>query len=332
MLFAILLAAGCFAHRQERTTPSSVSQNPSLPGTQLAGSRRIVFLGDSITYSGQYVDDTEMALRTLYPEGSFEFLDLGLPSETVSGLSEPGHAGGAFPRPDLHDRLARLLELTHPDLVIACYGMNDGIYYPFGEERFEKYQQGIRLLRERVIKSGAKLILLTPPVFDPQPIRAHTLPAGLAEYRQPYEGYNDVLDRYSDWLLAQRKYGWLVIDVHTPMKKHLAEYRHKDPTYILATDGVHINDSGHALMAQSLLQGLRVPGDGKQLSNLLSTEPGREILKLIHSRNRLLSDAWLTAVGHKRPGMTKGLPLEEATTQATELNHQIKEKLEFSKP
>jgi len=332
MLCAILLATGRPVHSQTRATSSSASQNPSLIGTLLAGSRRIVFLGDSITYSGQYVDDTEMVLRTLYPKSNFEFLDLGLPSETVSGLSEPGHAGGTFPRPDLHDRLPRLLELTHPDLVIACYGMNDGIYYPFGQERFEKFRDGIHLLHDRVIKSGAKLILLTPPVFDPQPIRSQTQPAGLTEYRKPYEGYNDVLDRYSEWLLGQRKYGWLVIDVHTPMKKHLAEHRLKDPSYALAPDGVHLNEVGHLIMAQVLLQGIQVTSNDDEISTLLSTDHGRETLKLIHSRNRLLSDAWLTRVGHKRPGMTKGLPLEQATSQATELNHQIKEKLEFSKP
>jgi hypothetical protein len=31
------------------------------------------------------------------------------------------------------------------------------------------------------------------PVFDPAPINAKTLPAGLAEYRQPFEGYDEVL-------------------------------------------------------------------------------------------------------------------------------------------
>src|SRR5205085_4411563 len=105
----------------------------------------------------------------------------------------------------LHERLERLLELIRPDLVIACYGMNDGIYYPFDQTKFEAYQRGIQLLRERVLASGAKIIHVTPPVFDPVPIRAHTLPAGRSEYRQPYEGYDNVLERYSEWLIGQRK-------------------------------------------------------------------------------------------------------------------------------
>src|SRR5438045_2369180 len=97
---------------------------------QLQTARRILFLGDSITYGGSYIDYLEGYLLTRFPEKHWEIINLGLPSETVSGLSEPGHAGGSFPRPDLHERLDRALEKVKPDLVFACYGMNDGIYFP----------------------------------------------------------------------------------------------------------------------------------------------------------------------------------------------------------
>src|SRR5262245_14044303 len=153
-----------------------------------AGVHRVVFLGDSITYAGRYIEYLEAFLRLDDPALRTEFLDLGLPSETVSGLSEPGHAGGQFPRPDLHERLDRVLAMTRPDLIVACYGMNDGIYYPFDEQRFAKYKDGILSWRERAARSGARVLHLTPPVFDPVPIKARTLRAGLAEYRQPYEG------------------------------------------------------------------------------------------------------------------------------------------------
>src|SRR3569833_2299153 len=63
----------------------------------LAG-RRVVFLGDSITQSGGYIAFTTYYLEKLYPKKDFDFLGLGLASETISGLSEEGHAGGAFAR------------------------------------------------------------------------------------------------------------------------------------------------------------------------------------------------------------------------------------------
>src|SRR3954466_4938596 len=146
------------------SNPSSRSEDkPSRP--LLAGVRRVVFLGDSITYAGGYITYLEAFLRLDDPKLRCEFLDLGLPSETVSGLSEPGHAGGQFPRPDLHERLGRVLEIAKPDLIFACYGMNDGIYYPFGEERFAKFRDGIVRLREKAAAAGAKVVHITPPTF-----------------------------------------------------------------------------------------------------------------------------------------------------------------------
>ncbi|HSH93785.1 MAG TPA: SGNH/GDSL hydrolase family protein, partial [Roseimicrobium sp.] len=188
-------------------------------------SGRMTFLGDSITYSGQYVEYTETMLRTRFPEKKWDIIDIGLPSETVSGLSEPGHAGGKFPRPDLHERLDRVLAKSKPDWVFACYGMNDGIYYPLEAVRMAAHITGIQKLRDEVQAVGAKMVHLTPPTFDPVPIKGKTLPAGLDRYEQPYEGYDSVLTAYSEWLVSQRKSGWSVVDVHGPMSEHLVARR-----------------------------------------------------------------------------------------------------------
>src|SRR3954451_18348137 len=48
---------------------------------------RIVFLGNSITYAGSYITDIETYFITHYPNKQYEFINMGLPSETVSGLS-----------------------------------------------------------------------------------------------------------------------------------------------------------------------------------------------------------------------------------------------------
>src|SRR5690349_8417029 len=139
----------------------------------LRDGQRVLFLGDSNTYAGHYVSYLDAYLRTRFPGQKFELINLGLPSETVSGLSEPDHP---YPRPDVHERLDRALARTKPDVVVACYGMNDGIYYPFSEERFRKYQDGMRRLIDRVKASGAAVVLMTTPPFDPQPVRDKLLP------------------------------------------------------------------------------------------------------------------------------------------------------------
>jgi len=272
---------------------------------------RIVFLGNSITYAGGYIVDIEAYFITHYPKRHFEFINMGLPSETVSGLSEPGHAGGQFPRPDLHERLARVLALTKPDLVFACYGMNDGIYLPFDEERFRAFREGILWLHGELAKTGAVIIHLTPPVYD--------------ELKGGSKGYANVLDRYSEWLLQQKdSLGWKVGDIHFPMKKYLEDRRRVNAAFAFAGDGVHPDSLGHWIMARAVLSylGEKGVGEAENVEAVLG-EKGSSVLRLVVEKQQLMKDAWLTAAGHKRPGMNKGLLLEEARGKEKEVDKEI---------
>ena len=276
--------------------------------------KRVVFLGDSITYLGQYTADVEAYFATRDPGETVTFLNLGLPSETVSGLSEPGHAGGAFPRPDLKERLARVLAATKPDLVFACYGMNDGIYLPFDEQRFLAFQNGTRALHGAVTAAGAKIVHLTPPFFD-----------GTATHNPAYQ---ETLARYSKWLLEQRATppSWLVVDVNGPMTAFVEEKRRAEPGFSISGDGVHPNDLGHWLIAKPLLLflGGQDVANAADVPGMLAGFPhGEEIHALVRRREDMLKDAWLTATKHKRPGMATGLPLPEATRKAAEIQKQI---------
>jgi lysophospholipase L1-like esterase len=322
----VLLMACCISPRLTSTSLAGDAYPESIAG------KRVLVLGDSITYSGQYLAYLEAYLRLHVDIKGPDIINLGLPSETVSGLSEPGHAGGRFPRPDLHERLDRVLEAIQPDLVFACYGMNCGIYHPYSVERFEAYKVGIRRLRARVHAIGAAMIHVTPPVFDPVPIAQRTLPAGKRSYKQPYEGYDEVLSLYASWLVAMRGEGWKVIDVHRPMKSLLHRQREIEPHFRFASDGVHMNDQAHWMTAQWILKGL---GASENLFRWPSAQAMSEarlgksngINAIIKKRQRLLCDAWLTKTAHLRPGMSKGLPLDQATEQAHQLESQIQDLL-----
>lgn len=276
---------------------------------------KVLFLGNSITYQGDYITDIETYLITHFPGKEYEFINVGLPSETVSGLSETGHAGGSFPRPDLHERLARVLEQTRPDLVFANYGMNDGIYQPLDESRFNLFREGITWLHEEVVKSGARIVHLTPPLYD--------------EKKGGMPGYNHVLDVYSDWLLAQKdSLGWNVVDIHGPMAAYQVQQQAGNPAFGLADDGVHPGPIGHWIMAKQVLLSLTTSNELIAADNidmaLAGIPAGREIRKLVDERQRLMKDAWLTATWHKRPGMAEGLPLAEARSKAAAIGLQIR--------
>lgn len=280
-------------------------------------SKRIVFLGDSITAAGMYVGYFEAWLAARKDSGKHAIIDAGLPSETVSGLSEEGHAGGQFPRPELAERLDRVLELTKPDLVFACYGINCAIYEPFDRGRLERYQRGIRQLKLAVEQRGARLVLMTPPYYDDQ--------------RAPKSfSYNAVLDRYSDWLLERRKEGWHVVDLHGPMTEEVAKRRATDPQFTFQPDGVHPNEAGQWFVARQLLRWFddeksAAAESGAEMLKSLNAPP--ELLPLVQQRVNLLRDAYVGAAGHKRPGIAKGLPVADAEKQADELAVRIQQLL-----
>ena len=293
-------------------SPVTQGAEPSLAEV-VGNARRILFLGDSITAAGPAVANFDAWLLTQKRPQTPVVINAGLPSETVSGLSEEGHAGGQFPRPDLAERLERVLKVAQPDLVIACYGMNCGIYQPFEKDRFARYQAGIRQLRQRVEQAGARLIHVTPPFYDDQ------------VSPRPFV-YNEVLGRYADWLLEQRSQGWLVIDLHRAMTAEVARRRQTDPKFTFQPDGVHPNDAGHWFVATRLIAALGDEGSAAAESpQAMLRQAGLpvELLPLVTERMQIRRDAYVGAAGHKRPGVAKGLPIPEAEQAAARLSDKI---------
>lgn len=296
----------------------------------LKDGQQVVFLGDSNTAAGGYIEFLDGYLFSHFPKAHFDLVNLGLPSETVSGLSEADHP---YPRPDVHERLERVFAKTKPNVVVVCYGMNDGIYHPFSEERFARYKQGIESVLAAIRKAGAKPVLMTPPPFDPVPLGDRTLPINAPDpdrygYLRPFHDYDEVMKRYADWILTFRKKGLVVIDLHSALTQYLLTRRRTDPMARLAGDGVHIDNTGHRLVANAILEGWHVPK--KQIEEwdnrlLDSMTKETQVLRLAQQRQRLLGPAWLTYVGHKRPDTAVGMPLEEAQEQAAELERQIRE-------
>lgn len=292
----------------------------ALPQTEqekypLGAAQRILFLGNSITYAGGYVSLFEYFYRKEYPDSDAEIINLGLPSETVSGLSEPNHADGAFPRPWLFDRLTEALEKVSPDVAFACYGMNDGISLPFDETRFEAFKTGVIRLRNELEQAGVKrIVFLTPPTHD-HPVHA-------------LKGYNLVLDRYAEWLLEQRDLqGWEVIDFHFPMNRYLTERRQTHPDYRLAKDGVHPGMEGHQLMAKELIAHFQQDIGGALIMEAVGNN-STGAYGLIAKRQSLMKDAWLTDVGHDRPGMKQGMPMKQARKVYRRMARKIRQMME----
>jgi len=226
------------------------------PACALEGGETILFFGDSITQGGAYVEDVEAFLITRFPGKAFRIVNAGISSETISGTSEPDHNPR---RPWAHERFERDVAAAKPDVVVACFGMNDGNYHPFDNLKFQKYRAGVRRLIDRCERIGARTVFMTPPPFDPYRRRSGDPDATHYGYKYPAVDYDVTLEAYSDFLVGLRAEGFIVAPVHDAMNRHLRTRRKETVSFFLSGDAVHPNATGHWLMAQALLEALGVP-------------------------------------------------------------------------
>lgn len=290
--------------------------------SKIPNKKRIVFLGDSITAGGLYIAFLQAYFSQHFPDNSLELINLGVGSETVSGLSEPDHP---WPRPCVHQRLEAALSHSRPDWVVVCYGMNDGIFYPLDEERFRAYREGMLKLIDRVRQLGAKVILMTPPPFDKDCIEKKTLmPDGREQYSYmaPYYGYNDVLKTYGEWILSIAPEVDGVVNIFEPLMEHTAAKRKQDAAY-LSGDGIHPNAEGHWVIANALLRSL-FNISLQRMPDYVNRSGASEFFPIVLERHQLLSQAWREHVGHQNPNKAQVLPLNEALLKSATMMKQIK--------
>jgi lysophospholipase L1-like esterase len=278
-----------------------VAPLPAADVDSLAG-KRVVVLGDSNTQAGGYVSFAAYYLDKLYPDKAFDVIGLGLASETLSGLSEDGHAGGKFPRPCLFERLGRVLEKAKPEVVFACYGINDGIYMPLDKDRTAAFQKGVAKLIDQCKAGGVKRIfLVTPPIHDHTPKKDET-------------DYDAVMTAYAKWMTELKVEGVTVIDLHTAMRK--ARDARTEP---FATDKVHYGDDGHLLVARTILTavGVKVP---EETATTVKADP---LFKLVAQKRVQRSAAWMKHVGYTREKSVEPQPLGTVEADAAKLQEQI---------
>ena len=254
--------------------------------------KRVLFFGDSITQNGLYVSLIEYALKKANPEVDYDIISIGLSSETVSCLSEEDHP---FPRPCLKDRIDRALKEVQPDIIVANYGMNDGIYHPPSEERFAAYKKGIKSLIEKVKKIDKQLIILTPTPFEKEMKKGKLQDKQAADYsyKIPYIDYDEVLQQYGKWLYTLATSNIQIIDLHKAIHQ---EKRSQEGKYF-TNDGIHPNEAGHLIMANTFLNGI---GHTSALSNNWATYEKDPLFQQIHQKRKDRSKRWLNYVGYTR--------------------------------
>ena len=151
--------------------------------------------------------------------------------------------------------------------------------------------------------------------------------------------HDENLARYSAWLVARRADGWEVVDLHGPFRAALDERRAHDPAFYFAKDGVHPGREGHWVMAREILR----QGFGAQLDGIAEAEDlfparGAEIRALVRERMIVRFNAWMTQIGHQRPGVPgapgakPGPTVAEANATAADLTQKIQRLVANGRP
>ena len=236
----------------------SLSQATPPPEIQnvLAGKRKIVIVGDSITeggkYPGGYVWLLERYLSALYPNRKIKIVNAGISGNKAT---------------DMQARFQKDAIDQKPDLVMINVGVNDVWHAFFNFPKNQFFPQGnlstgvpLAEYRDKITQmvlaakaAGIRVVLLSPT------------PIG------------EILDgpentRLQEYIAAMREIALqnqcLFIDLNAPFREVIGTYqKHAGKTLnLLAADGVHPNPSGYRIIAFTILRGLGVPA--KDIENL----------------------------------------------------------------
>lgn len=196
----------------------------------------VVMIGDSITEQHLYSNYVEMWTVTRFPNWKLTFRNTG-----IGGDTSPG-GNGRFERDVLRYK---------PTAMTVDFGMNDGGYGGFTEQRYNPYMKGLQGMADQATAAKVRVAWVTPQPLD-------TADQG----KTALTAYNQTLEKFSDGVKeVAKKNGGLYVDQFHPYLSVLDKARGASDKYdrITAGDAVHPGPPGQALMAASILKGLNFP-------------------------------------------------------------------------
>jgi len=203
---------------------------------ELKENARVAFLGDSITQNGWNNADGYVRLVEL----AFKTLDV---KATVIPAGVSGNKS-----PDMLKRLDRDVLSKKPDVVLFSCGVNDvwhGLIPSLKGVSKEDYVKNCGEILDRIRKSGATPVVLTPTMIGEEPNAAANVK--LAEY-------------IAALAEAAKARGVEVVDLNAAMRAALKTTAPNRAGMRLTFDGVHMNFTGDCMMAREILRGLGLAG------------------------------------------------------------------------
>ena len=139
----------------------------SAPAEPFQSGDTVCYVGDSITHGGTYHQVIDLFYATRFPERPLQTWNCGIGGDRASGIMS-----------DEKFRLNTDILGHHPTVATIMLGMNDVGRTDYGADKtgpeveqrrrasLETYNAAMKKLIEAIEKSGARVILVTPSIYD----------------------------------------------------------------------------------------------------------------------------------------------------------------------
>jgi putative heme-binding domain-containing protein len=203
---------------------------------ELKDKDRVVFLGSEFTEQDIKHNYFEAALTARWPERRIIFRNLGWAGDRPNAVAR-GYFGGAE---EGYRRLIEELNRLQPTVIFVFYGENSA----YGSDpALATFESQMKTLLGDLRKHTSRIVLVSP-----RP--AEKLPDPLPEPKQTNQNRQAVATMLRK--LATEN-GFRYLDLFEPMRTVLAETEKP-----LTTDTIRFTDTGYALAADAMLEGLQV--------------------------------------------------------------------------
>ena len=225
--------------------------------TSCSNSTKVVFLGDSITENAtSKKGDTLFFANGSTQVSRYTGFITQLKESVAEDIELIGRGIGGDKVSNLLGRYKEDVLSLNPDIVFIYIGINDVWHkYDFGTGTdIIFYENGLRKIIGDLKNNGARVILCTPTVIGEN--KGEFTLVNKFKDIETMEIMNGDLDAYSDVIRKlSSEFDTDLVDLRKIFVDYILENNpNNEPAGITTSDGVHLNDQGNKLIADSMLK------------------------------------------------------------------------------
>jgi lysophospholipase L1-like esterase len=244
ILLICLLVTTPFAAGQE-TPPRPANLEPLVGvDSPLQPTERIVFVGDSITMQGGFVELISQGLQSNQAQQNIRVSRHGL-----NGGRVPDMSAGKTPWGEIKP-YAEILATDKPSILVLYLGINDVMHSP--GTSLEDFESGLTDMLKAAQAAGAAVVLATPAVngenIDPA-----------AEDQKKLANYTEITRQVAE------QHGATLCDLRQAFVDYLQQHNIAQArSGLLTYDGVHMSAEGNRLIAELMAAALAKAAQARQ--------------------------------------------------------------------